>query len=193
LSSPNLCKSGIHLTSSGPSGVLQRLIDAKDINSIRVALEDDFELMSQGPFDYLKDLVEAGYEICEIAELLVDVATDDPWVYITPQPVHDLRIVPDFHQTSCVHEIASKLGRGDVSESHSPADCPSAMECDEIKRQVAEKCGLAGVVPCLSYDMEHAGRPRTIRFCVCDASVHACVTSLVYSRYMGSVAMALLS
>jgi len=127
---------------------LQQMIENGNIDSLRHALQSDFDHLTSGDFHWLHDLKADGYGWKDIAELLIDVEADNPWIYY--QPVIDTKILPktDFHLHQCIHTFC---GESNITWAYSGSDQPvHQIEpdlCENAKRQVENLCGLAGVVP----------------------------------------------
>lgn len=110
--------------------------------------------MASTEFHWLKDLVDSGMDMHEIAELLVDVESQTPWKYYEPGATCSPPFSPFFHRSSCIH-CASAIPKAsfNVRETSPPPE-----QRDIIKRKVVEQLGFAGVVPISRDFAEWEGR-----------------------------------
>jgi hypothetical protein len=147
--------------------VLQKLISAGDIGLVQQALEEDLEKVAREEFDWLNDLVITGYKIHEIAELLVDVEADSPWLYIESTEAHLYPVDPDFHHASCIHNAISGPR---YNLRHFGDSLPKLLRCsgiepeqrDTIRHQIDERCGFAGIFPSRAPSREWDGEVRFV-------------------------------
>lgn len=143
--------------------VLQELIAGRVVDDVAKALEEDFDGVAREDFCWLNDLVDAGYGIREIAELLVDVEADTPWLYFDPSVEDQHTIVSGLHHHSCVHHVASHLQQSSRRTMQDPPAFPLSAGSDLelrslIKRQIDESCGFAGIIPSRSPESQWDGQ-----------------------------------
>jgi hypothetical protein len=136
------------------SFTLRELIDDLDVQAVCSLLERAFDDVAKDNFEWLHELTELGYSYQEIASLLVEEKTNSPWLIFTPRKIPRSRIRVDLHQPACVHLGGQRLTMSPRLITHDPGHCtteprnaPQVLESATIKRNVAEACGLAGILP----------------------------------------------
>lgn len=122
-------------------GVLNSILRLENVEVLRGVLIRHFESVAQGEYRWLEELKDLGYNYYDIAELLLDEASQSPWVFLNGLGHHDARIHFNFHARNCIHQMENKL-------RISPRLIRDDLERpDELKRIIAEHCGLAGILP----------------------------------------------
>jgi hypothetical protein len=127
---------------------VERLVKQGSVDSVHQILEQDFDRLARGSYSWLLDLVEDGFELIEIAELLISIEKDDPWIFYEPVIDHEIKPRANFHYQSCIHTFAEhgSLAATQIPvPKHSKAFNPD--HCHDIKRSIEEMCGFAGIVP----------------------------------------------
>jgi len=111
------------------------------VDAVRGVLERHFEAVAVEEFEWLQELRSLGYGSYDIAELLLDDMSKSPWIFLKQPEPHRVSIRPDFHIPNCVHQGGKKT-------SLAPRLITTDLEnTDDLKKIIAEHCGLAGVVP----------------------------------------------
>ena len=120
---------------------LRFVIRLGNVDALRGIIERHFDAVATGEFEWLQELESLGYNSRGMAELLVDDMNESPWIYFSePTPIDDT-ILPGFHVFNCIHQGGKKV---DLA----PKLITEPLENQEdIKRLVAEHCGLAAVIP----------------------------------------------
>ncbi|OAA38153.1 calcium/calmodulin-dependent protein kinase kinase [Cordyceps fumosorosea ARSEF 2679] len=124
--------------------VALKIGDEEDLTSI---LEDDFRGIAKGDYAWLMELDELGYTYSEVAAVLLEEASDTPWIFFKPAPQHDPMLVVNFqqHLPGCVHQIPWPSKHADENWQIS-ASGQSNRQSDAIS-QIQTLCGLAGISP----------------------------------------------
>jgi hypothetical protein len=115
----------------------------------------EFDSISEGQFEWLRDLKEAGCTDFEIVKCLRESVELSPWVSSSDGsafgPTSNEEILLDFHQRNCVHRgpmnaspISSTGSELQHSLNHWSFDSNTA---ETLRRSVAKCCGLAGLFP----------------------------------------------
>lgn len=120
------------------------------IESVRRLLQDDFDAMAQGEFEWLTELQEHGYSIHEIAQLLIDEKINSPWILLERKDFQRASMATNYHQPSCVHnrKNAKEDTRVDSTSSTSHRSHRSSLASnEETMLRLEELCGLAGLAP----------------------------------------------
>ncbi|KAI6915045.1 hypothetical protein KC318_g129 [Hortaea werneckii] len=124
-----------------------------DLSMIQDLLQYRFNAVAVGPWTWLPELKELGYDASEIAELLLEQHRDHPWIYFENRVTSlDKKPQIDLHIDGCVHRGGEAFVRADI---HSViANTVRGLENEGLEEQddstvqiVASLCGLAGVVP----------------------------------------------
>lgn len=111
------------------------------VDAVRGLLERHFEAVAAKEFEWLHELRSLGYGFYDIAELLLDDMSKSPWIFLKQPEPQRVSIHPDFHTSNCVHQ-------GGKNTSLAPRLVTTDLENNEdLKKIIAEHCGLAGVVP----------------------------------------------
>lgn len=107
--------------------------------------------MARDEYLWLSDLSDIGYDRDDIAELLVDVESGNPWIYIEPATVESFMLRSGIHREACVHHAASiSQSSGSAPDALTPLLGRSFLDPErqsQIRRRLGEYCGLAGAVP----------------------------------------------
>ncbi len=120
---------------------LRFAITLGNVDAIRGIIERHFDAVAADDFEWLQELKSLGYGNRDIAELLLDDMNKSPWIYFSQPTPQDTAILPEFHVSNCIHEGGKKA---DLA----PKLIVEPLENNEdMKRLIAEHCGLAGVVP----------------------------------------------
>ncbi|KAI9840817.1 MAG: hypothetical protein M1837_001290 [Sclerophora amabilis] len=121
--------------------VLRSVMRLGIVDALRGVLERHFEALAVKEFEWLKELRSLGYGYYDIAELLLDDMSNSPWIYFTQPEPQQVSIQSDFHTSNCVHQ-------GGRRTSSAPKLIVADFEnTEDLKKIIAEHCGLAGVVP----------------------------------------------
>ena len=121
--------------------VLSSVMRLGNVDAMRGLLERHFEAVATKEFEWLQELRGLGYGFYDIAELLLDDMNKSPWVFLKqPEPL-GVSIRPDFHTSNCVHQGGKKANLA-------PRLVTTILEnTEDLRKIIAEHCGLAGVVP----------------------------------------------
>ncbi|KAK6349222.1 hypothetical protein TWF730_009974 [Orbilia blumenaviensis] len=136
--------------------------DALEFGNTRVVkrlLTQRFDEVAGDEYSWLRELKEAGFSFGEIAEVLMQDASDAPWIYFEPQDVGKSEIYPEenSHTPLCAHKCFSDLLEenkepGTPNQTKRSADeiAPSTASHSKAEidmQKIQELCGLAGVTP----------------------------------------------
>ncbi|KAJ8604140.1 hypothetical protein MRB53_041938 [Persea americana] len=123
-----------------------------EVQQVLNMLDSHIDSLSQGQFEWIRDLVALGHSHSEIAEILVDAETKTPWVFFDLSNPGDSQLSCTSHQPRCVHKAGplsslpgSLLNVGEVPAFIDYVSSPD-MQTD-LKSKVTALCGLAGVAP----------------------------------------------
>ena len=121
--------------------VLYSVIRLGNVDAMRELLERHFEAVAAAEFEWLQELRSLGYGFYEIAELLLDDMNKSPWIFLKQPEPQRVSIRLDFHTSDCVHQGVQKTNLA-------PRLVTTDLEnTEDLKKIIAEHCGLAGVVP----------------------------------------------
>lgn len=130
-----------------PPTTLSEALSLRNLRALRRLLRKQFGTVAQDEYAWLHDLEDLGYTRDEMAEILLEEASDSPWIYFTPPPEADPIIATqaNFHIGGCVHQLAW----GSISSNQVVSQPTSAPECSESTSllRVQRLCGLAGITP----------------------------------------------
>jgi len=120
---------------------LHSVMKLGNVDAVRGLLERHFEAVAANEFEWLQELRSLGYGHYDIAEFLLDDMNKSPWIFLKQPEPQRVAIRPEFHTLDCVH-------RGGKKSNLAPRLVTSDMEnTEDLKKLIAEHCGLAGVVP----------------------------------------------
>ncbi|KAF3318581.1 hypothetical protein TWF173_006603 [Orbilia oligospora] len=127
----------------------QNIQDALKVGNIKLLkrlLNGRFEEAAIGEYSWIKELADGGYSIDAIAEVLMQDATDTPWIYFEPREFDPLKTGPKdgAHTPLCVHQC---FGPGELADENK---LPGTSDCLDIEtniNEIQELCGLAGITP----------------------------------------------
>ena len=120
---------------------LRSVIRLGNLDAVSGIIERHFDAVATDDFEWLQELKSLGYGSRDIAELLLDDMKKSQWIYFSQPTPQDTAIHPGFHVSNCIHEGGKKA---DLA----PKLIVEPLENNEdMKRFIAEHCGLAGVVP----------------------------------------------
>lgn len=136
------------------SDTLYQKIAQGDVETLQGLLERQIDRVASAGFHWLKDLVDSGMDMHEIAELLVDVESQTPWKHYEPEATCSPPCSPFFHRSSCI-DCASARPKASckIREISTPPE-----QRDIIKRKIVEQLGFAGIVPVSRESAEWDGR-----------------------------------
>ena len=130
---------------------LRFAITLGNVDAIRGINERHFDAVAADDFEWLQELKSLGYGNRDIAELLLDDMNKSLWIYFSQPTPQDTAILREFHVSSCIHDGGKKA---DLA----PKLIVEPLENNEdMKRLIAEYCGLAGVVPKSRDDINWTG------------------------------------
>lgn len=140
----SIMKSTLRCLRNPETAISEALQDGK-INTLETILVADFNGVAVGEFSWLKELDAAGYTPDEIAQLLMEDASDSPWIYSQPSD-QNLKAVsqycdPSFHVASCIHDVSLR------SKNHGKVSSNLVTVPNNVFPLIQELCGIAGVVP----------------------------------------------
>ncbi|KAK6504766.1 hypothetical protein TWF481_006705 [Arthrobotrys musiformis] len=136
-------KANLHATLHPPTNI-KTALQLGNVELLTVLLGRQFEKVATGDYSWIQELKDGGYSTSEIAKILMEDATDAPWIYFEPRKFSQLETYPKdgVHTPQCVHQCFSDLvGKGKLYK----AQDPSAKETDI--EGIQELCGLAGISP----------------------------------------------
>ena len=111
------------------------------VDAVRGLLERHFKAVAVKEFEWLQELRNLGYGFYDIAELLLDDMSSSPWIFLKQPEPQQVSIRPDFHTSNCVHQGGKK------TNSAARLITTDLENTEDLKKFIAEHCGLAGVVP----------------------------------------------
>ncbi|QKX64833.1 uncharacterized protein TRUGW13939_12009 [Talaromyces rugulosus] len=136
-----------------PPNSIQEALSSNDPKLVKDLLSRNLDHLVEDEYPWLRELIEIGCSLEEIAELLLEKHNDAPWIYFEPHevPGNDV-VVPGLHLDECVHDGGRKLNVtpaliGSVPQSHMHSSVSEPMEGEAVKLRVQQLCGLAGVAP----------------------------------------------
>lgn len=116
------------------SDTLYQIIAQGDVETLQGLLERQIDRVASAGFHWLKDLVDSGMDMHEIAELLVDVESQTPWKHYEPEATCSPPCSPFFHRSSCIHCASARPKAScKIREISTPPE-----ERDIIKRKIVE-------------------------------------------------------
>ncbi|KAF2140475.1 uncharacterized protein K452DRAFT_334815 [Aplosporella prunicola CBS 121167] len=130
--------------------------ELKQYNTIQDALEyqqkwrvvkllnDDFGRMTEGDYNWLRELGSVGYAHNEMATLLLNEAKDAPWIVFEPHNFEKTEPATSFHYAGCAHQQTGPFSK--TTQTTRPYDT-------DLRNTVQELCVLAGILP-ISKDRE---------------------------------------
>lgn len=121
--------------------MLHSVIRLGNVDTMRGLLERHFEAVAVKELEWLQELRSIGYGFYEITELLLDEMSKSPWIFLKQPEPHEVFIRPDFHASNCVHQ------GGKVTDLAPRLVTTELENTEDLKKTIAEHCGLAGVVP----------------------------------------------
>lgn len=120
---------------------LRAVVSLGHVDAVRGFIERHFDMIARDEFEWLQELKSLGYEYYQIAELLIDDLTMSPWVFLNQPEAFEPAIRPDYHIPGCVHQDLSRT-------CLAPRLLLDTLQHpNDVRRIIAEHCGLAGVVP----------------------------------------------
>lgn len=148
------------------SNILSKLISEVNIPAVKYAVSAYFDTVASGEFEWILDLNEAGYSNEDIVNLLMESARPEPWVAANYDesgkfadetfpsiPIAEKSPATIYfpHQPHCLHK-----GPQDKLWSSVPQDVSIVPgfqvsldfdKVEEVRRDIAELCGIAGIYP----------------------------------------------
>lgn len=136
---------------------------AKKGVEFRTLISTSFDTLAVGEFLWLQELKQLGYSMHEIADLLVEQATNFPWPISVKEVLRPKSKDLGLYQVNCVHGVNAAEMENHQSRFLSEVDTPSRKSTigfDADGRQVTLSametaeylCGLAGCSPGNSAD-----------------------------------------
>ncbi|KAI0140321.1 hypothetical protein BJ166DRAFT_116354 [Pestalotiopsis sp. NC0098] len=132
--------------------LFEKAISNQDFGTVVDLLHESYDRVARGKFAWIDDLRQLGLSLDEIAEELLDKASDSPWIHsIFRLPSHP-SFDPEFHVRSCLcgdNHAASGDG-GSLPQSNQPADLELSVKLgteDLVKETIDLSCGIGGVRP----------------------------------------------
>lgn len=125
-----------------PEAVIKEALRTREVQVLETLLSKQLERVAVGEYAWIKELDTAGYSQAEIAQLLVEEASDSPWIYFQPHYSEDTSLPKadaDFHVPGCVHGV-DEIDTG--AKSHT-----ELLRNEDFHSDVQELCGIAGIVP----------------------------------------------
>lgn len=116
-------KTRLYCLVHGPKNIPQALKYGKR-KALRRLLENNFDAVARGDYEWLQELSDIGYSEDDMARLLLEEARDAPWIYFDPQ--EEKEPTP-----------GSYLSPYNLQDSGQPS----------LKKTLETKCGLGGIVP----------------------------------------------
>lgn len=118
-----------------------------DLQALTSLLQNDLRSIANGDYAWLMELEKLGYTRSEMAAVLLEEASDTPWIFFEPAPRYDPMLVVNCqqHLPGCVHQIPWSPQHADENWQIS-ANGPSNRQSDAIS-QIQTLCGLAGISP----------------------------------------------
>lgn len=112
---------------------------SRDLLGLQRLLEENFIQVTEGDYAWLRELDAVGYRRLDMATLLLEDATDTPWIefrshhHIIPEPRAPL------HHCNFTHQTETSL----------PRQTESSIELYQgpLYYQIQELCGLGGILP----------------------------------------------
>ena len=138
-------RSMIENLANTPSTIKEAL-QLEDTKALQRMLETRFEMVTQDEFSWLRELIEAGYTHHELAELLLEQASDTPWIFFEPNSFEPIAISDASHVQGCAHEYFDSRKSVTVPSKLSVTKSSPARWKD-ITKVLEELCGLAGIIP----------------------------------------------
>ncbi|KAI7550223.1 hypothetical protein KC331_g3314, partial [Hortaea werneckii] len=138
---------------TNPTRGLDAALANSDLSMIQDLLQYRFNAVAVGPWKWLTEMKELGYDASEIAELLLEQHRDHPWIYFENRVTSlDKKPQIDLHINGCVHRGGEAFVRCDIDSVIANTvrgleDVGLEEQDDSTVQIVASLCGLAGVVP----------------------------------------------
>ena len=121
--------------------VLSSVIEHGTVDTVYEVLERHFETVAVEEFEWLQEMKSLGYGYYDIAEILLDNSSNSPWIFFKQPEPKEVSIHPDVHIQNCVHQGGNKI-------TSSPRLIMTDFEnAEDLKKIIAEHCGLAGISP----------------------------------------------
>jgi hypothetical protein len=158
-----LISSQLKSGSPGPR-ILSKFLSENGVGAAKYIIDNRYNTVAQGEFEWLLDLKEAGYSNDAILDSLLESAQSGPWATSNCDEsrrfdengslsidLSDEHVLPNFHQPRCVHRGPEYGGSLSVSNgTGQSSECQPSLSFDKIesiRTEVAELCGVAGVYP----------------------------------------------
>ncbi|KAL1637231.1 hypothetical protein SLS58_009418 [Diplodia intermedia] len=123
-----------------PSQTIDQAVKRRDSRGLRRLLKNQFSLVTEGDYIWLRELNAVSYSRDAMAQLLLEAAADAPWIVFEPQELVDTKPTAPFHHSGCPHhqidESSSRL-------THIRARSPEL----DLSKTIQELCGLGGILP----------------------------------------------
>lgn len=125
-------------------GDFSAAIGARDSLSATMIFEQNkTAIISRHQYEWIEELLDAGYSTTEFIDLIIEEETQSPWIYYDPPSLETADIDTGLHQSGCVHITTSEKADGTLQNN-----AIETLGCRQaISRLVAEMCGLAGLIP----------------------------------------------
>ncbi|KAM0723249.1 hypothetical protein Q7P37_001450 [Cladosporium fusiforme] len=158
-------------SSSQTPHLLQDFINDGNVDKLQQALERNFNELASNQFYWLHQLAENGMKASEIAQLLIDVERDDPWLYYAPSSSWQVPLLTDFHHKSCIHNAMDAMVATDSEDLPRSgrrswilrSNLAYVEQQSDIKRIIVERIGFAGIIPVSRNWLEWDGRVEISR------------------------------
>lgn len=135
-------------------GTLQKLLGGGCLEAVEDLLDKHFAKVAQGEYSWLDELVDIGYTTREMAELLFQKSNDAPWIYFEQQNIPSGTVTLGVHIPGCAHQGGHNLNFPPRLITTAPDEQSLELsgltwpkKAENLKRIVAEFCGLAGIAP----------------------------------------------
>ena len=112
-----------------------------DRDAVCGIIERHFDAVATGCFEWLQELRSLGYDKDDLTVEVLDYIATSAWIYFSQLTAQDTAILPEVDVSNCIHQ-------GGVKTDLAPKLIMEPLEeHEDLKRLVAEYCGLAGVIP----------------------------------------------
>lgn len=126
-----------------PPTTIPAALSIRNLRSLRRLLRVSFDRVTEGEYSWLRELVDLGYKRNEIAELLLEDASDSPWIFFDSdsESISGSEVDTQRHLPGCVHQLS---WTNDLQNGSLTNEAPDSYNfIPEIQRL----CGLAGITP----------------------------------------------
>ena len=135
-------------------GALQKVLAGASLEAVEDLLDKKFANVAQGEYSWLHELVDIGYTTREMAELLIQKSNDTPWIYFEQQKIPNGTVTLGIHIPGCAHQGGHGINYPPRLITTAPDERSLELsgliwptKAENLKRIVAEFCGLARIAP----------------------------------------------